>query len=49
MVQVNLTEQEWDLIETIRNFIKTKNYNYSYDLEDYARQLFDNMMDIENY
>jgi hypothetical protein len=39
-----LTEQEWELIETIRN-LKNSKHNYSYQLEEYARELFDRMLD----
>jgi hypothetical protein len=35
-----LTEKEWDLIETIRNYKKSK-HNISIELEWYARQLFE--------
>ena len=39
-----LTEQEADLIEAIRN-LKNSKHNYSYELEKYVRDLFDNMID----
>jgi len=45
MVKVELTEQELDLVQSIRNYNKTKSYNYSHGLETYTRELFDNMMD----
>ncbi len=35
-----LTEKEWELIETIRNFKKSK-HNYSFELELYVRELFE--------
>ena len=38
-----LTEKEWDLIETIRNYKKSK-HNLSIELEWYARQLFENLL-----
>ena len=39
-----LTEQEADLIEAIRNLKKSK-HNYSDELEQYVRELFDKMLD----
>ena len=38
-----VTEQEWDLIETIRNY-KNSMHNPSLELEWFARQLFENML-----
>jgi hypothetical protein len=38
-----LTEEEWELIEAIRNYKKSK-HNYSQQLEWYALKLFENMM-----
>ncbi len=43
MVELNLTEQEIDLIQSIRNFRKT--YPKSDDLEWYIRNLLDEMLD----
>jgi hypothetical protein len=39
-----LTEKEKELIEAIRNLRNSK-HNYSYQLEDYSRELFDRMID----
>ena len=44
MEQIKLTEKEKELIEAIRNLKKSK-HNYSYQLEDYVRELFDKMID----
>jgi hypothetical protein len=38
-----VTEKEWDLIETIRNY-KNSMHNPSLELEWFARQLFENML-----
>ena len=44
----NLTEEEWDLIEAIRNY-KNSKHNPSFELEWYALQLFENLLyDNEN-
>ncbi|SDE69450.1 ArsR family transcriptional regulator [Riemerella columbipharyngis] len=40
---MKLTEQEKELIEAIRNYLKSK-HNPSIDLEFYARMLFEKMM-----
>lgn len=37
------TNEERDLIEAIRNF-KNSKHNYSYNLERYARDLFEKLM-----
>jgi len=44
MQKTNLTEQEWELIEAIRNFQKSK-HNYSFEMETYVRELFDSMLE----
>jgi len=38
-----LIEKEWELIEAIRNYKKSK-HNRSLELEWYARQLFENLL-----
>jgi hypothetical protein len=38
-----ITEAEWDLIESIRNFKKSK-HNPSYETEFYAQKNFENLM-----
>ena len=43
---MKLTEKEKELIEAIRNFLKSK-HNPSIELEFYARELFEKMMDGE--
>lgn len=44
----DLTEQEWELLEAIRNF-KNSRHNPSAQLEAYALQLFDEIMyDLED-
>ena len=43
---MQLTEKEKELIEAIRNFLKSK-HNPSIELEFYARELFEKMMDGE--
>ena len=40
---VRLTDEERELIEAIRNY-KNSLHNHSFELEDYARMLFDNLM-----
>lgn len=45
--EVVLTEKEFELLEAIRNF-KNSRHNYSRQLEEYARELFDEMMDDED-
>jgi hypothetical protein len=42
--KIILTEKERELIESIRNLEKSK-HNYSWQLEDYARELFDRIID----
>ncbi|MDR1436822.1 MAG: ArsR family transcriptional regulator [Candidatus Symbiothrix sp.] len=42
--KIILTEKERELIEAIRNLKKSK-HNYSCQLEAYARELFDRMID----
>lgn len=42
-MSLKLTEQEKELIEAIRNYLKTK-HNPSIDLEYYARILFEKIM-----
>lgn len=43
-----VTEQEWELLEAIRNF-KCSRHNPSSQLEAFALQLFDEMMyDLED-
>jgi len=39
-----LTEKEWELIETIRLLKKTK-HNYSIQFEFYVRQLFEELLE----
>ena len=39
-----LTEEEKELIEAIRN-LKNSKHNYSWQLEQYVRELFDRMID----
>jgi hypothetical protein len=39
-----LTEKEKELIEAIRN-LKNSKHNYSFQLEEYVRELFDRMLD----
>ncbi|GHT73495.1 hypothetical protein AGMMS50262_04670 [Bacteroidia bacterium] len=43
MEKRNLTEQKWELIETIRNYKKSK-HNPSQELEWYAVKLFENLL-----
>jgi hypothetical protein len=43
MEKRNLTEKEWELIEAIRNFKKTK-HNYSFQFELYLRELFESLL-----
>ena len=43
MVTVKLTEKEAELIELIRN-LKNSKHNYSFDLEMYVRELFDELL-----
>lgn len=43
MEKRNLTEKEWELIETIRNY-KNSLHNPSQQLEWYALRLFENLM-----
>jgi hypothetical protein len=43
---MKLTEKEKELIEAIRNFLKSK-HNPSIELEFYARELFEKLMDGE--
>ena len=38
-----LSEQEWDLIEAIRNFKKSQ-HNPSFELEWYVLRLFENLL-----
>ena len=45
--EVELTEKEFELLEAIRNF-KNSRHNYSRQLEEYVRELFDEMMDDED-
>ena len=40
---VRLTDEERELIEAIRNY-KNSLHSPSFELEDYARMLFDNLM-----
>jgi len=40
----DLSEQERDLIEAIRN-LKNSKHNYSIELEFYVRELFENLLD----
>jgi hypothetical protein len=42
--ELKLTEKERELIEAIRNLRKMK-HNYSVQFEEYARRLFDEMID----
>jgi hypothetical protein len=42
--EIILTEEEKELIEAIRN-LKNSKHNYSFQLEDYVRELFDRMLD----
>ncbi|GHT55039.1 hypothetical protein FACS189451_01810 [Bacteroidia bacterium] len=42
--KIILTEKEKELIEAIRN-LKRSRHNYSYQLEEYVRELFDKMVD----
>jgi hypothetical protein len=42
--KLELTEEEEELITAIRNLRNSK-HNYSYQLEDYVRQLFDRIID----
>ena len=39
-----LTEKEWELIEAIRNFRKSK-HNYSIELLAYVQELFERLLD----
>ncbi len=43
---MKLTEKEKELIEAIRNYLKSK-HNPSISLEYYVRELFERMMDGE--
>jgi hypothetical protein len=45
--KIILTEKEKELIEAIRN-LKNSRLNYSWQLEDYTRELFDRMIDEIN-
>ena len=42
--KIILTEKERELIEAIRN-LKNSKHNYSVQLEEYVRELFDRMLD----
>jgi len=42
--RIILTEKERELIEAIRN-LRNSRHNYSYQLEDYVRELFNKMID----
>jgi hypothetical protein len=42
--KIVLTEKERELIETLRN-LKNSKHNYSIRLEEYARELFDTILD----
>jgi hypothetical protein len=42
--KIILTERERELIEAIRNFKKSR-HNYSWQLENYVRELFDRIID----
>jgi hypothetical protein len=44
---VLFTEKEAELIESIRNFKKTK-HNPSFELELWIRELFENLLEEEN-
>ena len=43
MEKKTLTEEEWELIEAIRNFKKLRS-NYSFQFELYLRELFENIL-----
>ena len=44
-----ITEEEFDLLEAIRNYRKSK-HNPSWQLEEYAQELFNNLMyDFDDY
>lgn len=48
-MKVELTEQEFDLLEAIRNYRKSK-HNPSWQLEEYAQELFNELMyDYDDY
>ncbi|GHT16416.1 hypothetical protein AGMMS4956_18860 [Bacteroidia bacterium] len=43
MVTKELTEEEWELVEAVRN-LKNSTHNPSAQLEYYVRKLFDNLL-----
>ena len=43
MEKKELTEAEWELIEAIRNFKKSKN-NISFELEMYIKEIFERLL-----
>lgn len=43
---MNLTEEEQELIESIRNLKNTK-HNFSFELEMYVRELFERLLDTD--
>lgn len=42
-----LSEKEWELIETLRNFRKSK-HNYSIELEIYLDSLYENLKEEDD-
>jgi hypothetical protein len=45
---MKLTEKEPELIEAIRN-LKRTNHNYSFELELWVRELFDNLLSEKQF
>jgi hypothetical protein len=43
MKTVKLTEKEWELIDTIRNF-KNSNHHCTWEVEFFVRELFENLL-----
>ncbi|GHT19771.1 hypothetical protein AGMMS49965_21500 [Bacteroidia bacterium] len=46
MKAVKLTEQEWELIDSIRN-LKYSNNHLTWDMEFFVRELFENLLDSQ--
>lgn len=44
---MNLTEEEQELIESIRN-LKNTTHNFSFELEMYVRELFERLLDTDS-
>ncbi len=46
MEKFKLTDEELELIEVLRN-VKNSRHNYSEELEEYARELFERFFDFD--